>query len=335
MTTDNQVRRLVKLMQPEETCGLAKAGMYDKTAVQPKGSQSKAVKQKAVQTLAVRPTVALVLSGGAARGLAHVGVISVLEEHKIPIDLIVAASFGSIVAGYYGYGYSIEQMLEFARKFRLWSLRDLRFPWRSFFNGDKEEDIFKKDIGDVTIEELKVPMVILAADLKKKKEVIFERGRLSTAMRASSAFPGLFDPFPIGGRLLIDGGIMNTVPVKVARERGAEVVIYSDVSILSRIYKRRILNFLFQILLKLISKRGPYVPKTNLPSILLNTISIIAGYHGKEKTHVPDFLIEPLTGEVKLLHFRKIEEGYRLGRAAALRVIDDIVDRVLGTDQMS
>jgi NTE family protein len=145
----------------------------------------------------IGPDVVLVLSGGAARGLAHVGVISVLEEYKIPIDLIVGSSFGSIVAGYYGYGYSIEQMLGFARKFTLWSLRDLRFPLRSFFNGDKEEDIFKRDIGDVKIENLKIPVVILAADLKKKEAVIFESGRLSIAMRASSAFPGLFDPFPM------------------------------------------------------------------------------------------------------------------------------------------
>ncbi len=307
-------------------------------AVRPKGLQPRVVRQKTAQISAARPTVALVLSGGAARGLAHVGVISVLEEHKIPIDLIVGASFGSIVAGYYGYGYSIEQMLEFARKFTLWSLRDLRFPlifpWRSLFNGDKEEDIFKKDIGDVKIEELEVPLVILAADLKKKKEVIFERGRLSTAMRASSALPGLFDPFPTGGKLLIDGGIMNSVPVKAARERGAEVVIYSDVSILSRIYKRRIINFLFQILLRRISKRGSCVPKASLPSILLNTLSIIASYHGTDKAQKPDFLIEPLKGEVKPLHFRKVEKGYKLGRTAALRVIDDIVRRIRGTERI-
>jgi NTE family protein len=284
-----------------------------------------------VEPSAVRPKIALVLSGGAARGLAHVGVISVLEEHNIPIDLIVGASFGSIVAGYYGYGYSTEQMLEFAKKFRLRAIRDFGFPWRSFLNGDKEENIFRNDIGNTKIEDLMIPVVILAADLNKKREVVFEYGSLSSAMRASSAFPGLFDPYYIGDQLLIDGGIMDSVPVKVARERGAEVVICSDVSILSRIYKRRITNLLFQVLLRRISKRERLVSKANLPSVIRNTLSIVAKYR-KAETEEPDFLIEPLKGEIRPLHFRKVEEGYRLGRSAALRVIEDIVQRctVLG-----
>jgi NTE family protein len=281
------------------------------------------------------PSVALVLSGGAARGLAHVGVISVLKEYKIPVDLIVGASFGSIVAGYYGYGYSIEQMLGFASKFTLWSLRDFKFPWSSFFNGDKEEDIFKRDMGEAKIEDLEIPVVLLAADLKNKESVIFEQGRLSIAMRASSAFPGLFDPFPMEGRLLIDGGILNGVLLKEARERGAEVIIYSDVSILSRIYKRRILNLLFQMLLRRIAKGGPYNPRANLPSILLNTLAVIAGHHSTDEAEEPDFLIEPLKGEIKPLRFKKIDEGYKLGRTAALRVIDDIARRIRGTGRMS
>jgi NTE family protein len=283
----------------------------------------------AARPKAVRPTVALVLSGGAARGLAHVGVISVLEEYKIPIDLIVGASFGSIVAGYYGYGYSIEQMLEFASKFKLWAIRDFGLPWRGFLNGDKEEGIFDKDLGKTKIEDLMIPIVILAADLKKKRAAIFERGSLSTAMRASSAFPGLFDPYSMGDQLLIDGGIMDGVPVKVARERGAEVVISSDVSILSRIYKRKVANFLFQILLRRISKRGPFVPKASLPSIICNTLSIIAKYR-EDETEKPDFLIEPLKGEIRPLHFGKVQEGYLFGRTATFRVIDDIVRKVQG-----
>jgi NTE family protein len=282
-----------------------------------------------LQQGSVKPRVALTLSGGAARGLAHVGVLSVLKEYNIPIDLVVGASFGSIVAGYYGYGYSIEQMLEFARKFKLWSLRDFNLPWRSFLNGDKEESVFKKDLGNTKIEDLKLPVVILAADLKEKKEIIFDHGSLSIAMRASSAFPGLFDPCSIGEMLLIDGGIMDDVPVKIARKRGAQIVISSDVSILSRIYKRKVANILFQILLKRISKRGPFVPKATLLSIIRNTLSIIAKYHAGV-TEGPDFLIEPLKGEIKALHFRKVEEGYHLGRTAALGIIEEIVLRVHG-----
>jgi predicted acylesterase/phospholipase RssA len=125
------------------------------------------------------------------------------------------------------------------------------------------------------------------------------------------------------------------VPLKEARERGAEVIIYSDVSILSRIYKKRTVNLLFQILLRRIAKGGPYVPKANLPSILLNTLSVIAAHHGTPEAEAPDFLIEPLRGEIKPLRFKKVEESYNLGRTATLRVIDNIARRIRDTGRMS
>jgi NTE family protein len=276
-----------------------------------------------------RPAVGLVLSGGAARGISHVGVLSVLDDYNVPIDLIVGASYGSIVAAYYAYGYTIEEMLERAGGFRLWSIRDFRPPWTNFFSSEKEESIFKQELGDTKIEDLRIPLIMLAADLEREEPVLFEKGKLSTAIRASSAFPGLFDPLRLGDRTLVDGGIVDSISVRTARDRGADIVISCDVSMLSRIYKRRTTLALMKWLVGRAAKKDAIEHKDSMRSLLRSTLKIIKKYRDSG-TDAPDFLIEPLSGEIKPLRFRKVEDGYRLGREAALRVIDHVVRSVCG-----
>ena len=275
--------------------------------------------------------VGLVLSGGAARGLAHVGVLSALEEHKIPVDLIVGASFGSIVAAYYAYGYSIEEMLEFARGFRLWAIRDFHPPWTSFFSGEEEEKIFERSIGDARIEDLRLPLVILAADLEREEPFLFERGKLSTALRASSAFIGLFDPLRFGDRLLVDGGIVGRQAVQITRERGIDVVVSSDVSVLSRIDRRRVVSAVLKWLARRAEKRAAARDKGTLPAVLHSVLRIIKRYH-ETGGEPPDFLIEPLGGEIRPLHFGKVDRCFRQGREAALEVMGDIKRMVFGVE---
>jgi NTE family protein len=283
-------------------------------------------------TIKQRPVVGLVLSGGAARGLAHVGVLSALEENRIPIDLIVGASFGSIVAAYYACGYSIEQMLSAARKFRLWSIRDFHRPWTSLFSGDEEERIFERSLGAIKIEDLPIPVIIVAADLEREQPFLFEKGKLSTAMRASSAFPGLFDPLTFGGHLLADGGIIGRQAVRVARMRGAEVVIFSDVSLLSRIAKRRVPSAVLKWLASRASRSEVRKKNSSLRSTLRSVLRIIRKYEEDvEPGNVSaDFFIEPVAGEIKLLCFGKVEECFRLGREAGLRVVGPIAKRMFG-----
>lgn len=269
------------------------------------------------------------MSGGAARGISHVGVLSVLDDYKVPIDLIVGASYGSIVAAYYTYGYTIDEMLEHAGRFRLWSIIDFRPPWTSFFSGEKEERIFEQGLGDAKIEDLRIPLIMLAADLEREEPVLFEKGKLSTAMRASSAFPGLFDPLRLGDRTLVDGGIVDSISVRTARERGADLVISCDVSVLSRIYKRRTTSALMRWLVGRAAKKEAIEKKNGMRSLLRSTLKIIKKYRDSG-TDAPDFLIEPLGGEIKPLRFRKVEDGFRLGREAALKVIDPVVRSVWG-----
>ena len=137
-----------------------------------------------------RRKVGLVLSGGGARGLAHLGVLSVLEEHNIFADLIVGTSFGSIVAGYYGMGYSVDDMRNKAEAFKaMISQQDTRLL-RGFSAGEKAEKFLKSDFGDARIEELRLPVFVLAADITSSDMHVFSEGPIFPAVRASSSFPG-------------------------------------------------------------------------------------------------------------------------------------------------
>jgi predicted acylesterase/phospholipase RssA len=281
-------------------------------------------------------SVGLVLSGGAARGLVHIGVLSVLEEYGIGIDLIVGASFGSIVAAYYASGYSTETMLDYARGFRLWSLLDLRQPWNGIFSGEKVQRLFEQGLGRICIEDLSIPVIILAADIESEEPVLLERGRLSVALRASSAFPGLFAPVRLSGRLLTDGGIVDSVATGVARDKGAGFVLASDVSVLSEIYTHPLRSALLQKAAQRASSKRPFERKDIAYTVLRSTLRIIHKYRSKKKgssvcgSDAADISITPLGGEIRPLCFKKADEGYRIGRAAAMRVIDSVVCRVRG-----
>ncbi len=278
-----------------------------------------------------RPKVGLVLSGGAARGLAHLGVISVLTEYKIPVDFIVAASYGSIVGGYWSYGYSISEILEIAKKFRLLNVMDFKKPWRQILSTDKTLTAFRRDLGDAQIEDLKVPLSILAIDFEDGSLFAFEKGSLAKAMCASSAAPGLYTPYRHNNRLYIDGGLFNTALPGRARKMGADIIILSDVDIISIYAKNRFIQKVYKKLwlrvLKKRKKNGTEINKFTLKNIIFKTICIAQDYKNNRigfPESNPDFIIKPIKREIKLLRFRKVEEGFELGRVAALEVIDEI-----------
>jgi len=282
-----------------------------------------------------RPRVGLVLSGGAARGLAHIGVLSVLEEYKIPIDLITGASFGSIVGGYYACGYSSVEMLKKARDFRLWTIKNQTKPAQAYLSGEKAEDVFKKDLKNIYIEELPIPLYILSTDLKNGQMFVFEKGPLSIAMRASSSFPGLFDPLSYKGHLFVDGGILNSLLLEIAHRKGAEVIIYSDVSIFGVIYRKKIVGFFTNMLLNLfrVKRFRPVKETAKLSTFaLFSRVLYLIEKHKKMceqyRKSLPDVIIEPDVDGIKPLEFEKVDEGFRAGREAALKKIDKIVNLI-------
>jgi len=177
-----------------------------------------------------RAVVALVLGGGAARGFAHVGVLKVLEDNHIPVDIVVGTSAGSVVGALYAGGVRGESLVSAAEQLELGNLTDWVFPDRGVIKGEKLQIYVNDLLNDTPIEKLPIRFVAVATDLLNGQLVAFNQGNTGMAVRASSAIPGLVQPVNIAGRDYVDGGIVSQVPVIVAKKMGANVVIAVDVS---------------------------------------------------------------------------------------------------------
>ena len=176
-----------------------------------------------------RPKTALVLGSGAARGLAHIGVLKILEQQRIHIDMIVGSSMGAMIGGAYASGLSAAQIEEIACETNWLRVVKILFPKRlqldGLLDGQRVQKFLLALVGEHKIEDLKIPFACVATDINNGEEIIINSGSLVNAIRASISFPFLFKPFKINGRYLIDGGVVNPVPVNVARGMGAERVI--------------------------------------------------------------------------------------------------------------
>ena len=176
------------------------------------------------------PKIGLALGGGAARGFAHIGVIQVLEENGIKPDLLVGTSAGSLVAALYAAGKSGIELGVLADAMDESTLTDWSYPGRGVIRGAALAKFVRDHTGNRTIEQMKTPLGIVATDLDSGQPILFEIGDAGTAVRASSAVPAVFQPVSIGGREYVDGGLVAPVPVRFARQMGAEIVVAVDIS---------------------------------------------------------------------------------------------------------
>jgi NTE family protein len=176
------------------------------------------------------PRIGLALGGGAARGFAHIGVIQVLEEAGIRPALVAGTSAGSLVAALYAAGRSGQELQALALAMDEGTLTDWAFPTRGLIRGEALARYVRQHTGGRSIEQLPLPLGILATDLDSGAGVLFRRGDIGAAVRASSAVPAVFQPVRISGREYVDGGLVAPVPVRQAREMGAELVVAVDIS---------------------------------------------------------------------------------------------------------
>jgi NTE family protein len=178
-----------------------------------------------------RKRIGVALGGGVARGIAHIGVLTILEQAHIPINIVTGASVGSVVGSAYCAGVGPERLRQFAISMR-WSMIG-RLVWsrQGLFNLDKLENWWKQEIGDFQFNELKIPFAAMATDIHSGKPVMVCHGSVARAIRASSSVPGLVTPVEIDGALLADGNFSASVPVQAARDLGAEYVIGVDIFI--------------------------------------------------------------------------------------------------------
>jgi len=176
------------------------------------------------------PRIGLALGGGAARGFAHIGVIQVLEESGIRPDLVVGTSAGSLVAALYASGKGGAALGRLADSMDESAFTDWSFPGRGLIRGEALARYVRENTGNRTIEKLPLPLGIVATDLDSGAPILFQRGDPGVAVRASSAVPAVFQPVRIGTHEYVDGGLVSPVPVRFARQMGAEIVIAVDIS---------------------------------------------------------------------------------------------------------
>jgi len=179
------------------------------------------------------PKIGLVLGSGGARGLAHIGVLKVLEKNNIPIDHIAGASAGALIGAYYALNTEtggIEKIAMKTTKRELLTLIDPSNPKRALIKGNKIKNFIKNLLNDKDFKDTKIPLTIVVTDLEKGREVHIKRGNLAEAIRASVGIPGIFCPYKLNDKLFVDGGLINATPVDVARDMGADFVIAVDLT---------------------------------------------------------------------------------------------------------
>jgi len=256
-----------------------------------------------------KPKIALVLGGGAARGFAHIGVIRALEQEKIPIDLIVGTSVGSLIGAIYAYDMSSMELEWTAFTLDRDKLFDYglmtAFTGMGVAKGEKLEEFVKSKVPVANIEDLKIPFAAVATDLNRGTRVILDKGSVAKAVRASSAIPGVFPPVDHQGKMLVDGGVIDNIPVSVAREKGADIVIAVDIS-------ENVFNFNI----------------TNVLDVMLQSITIMGAENAKYRKKEADILISPKIGDVGMLDFTQKKRCMMAGIDAAQKVMPEIKAKI-------
>ena len=172
--------------------------------------------------------VGLALGGGGAKGVAHIGVLKALEDAKVRPDFIAGTSVGAMVAAMFAFNVSINTITNIARDLTLSQITTFKLNKTGFFTADPLKEILVEYLGEANIEDASIPLAIVATDLKKGEEVIFTHGPLADAVCASASIPGVYIPMKMGEKTLVDGGIVQSVPVGAVKDMGAGVIIASQ-----------------------------------------------------------------------------------------------------------
>ena len=245
------------------------------------------------------------LGGGAARGFAHIGVIQVLEDAGIKPDLVVGTSAGSLVAALYASGKNGAELETIALTMDEGAITDWSFPSRGVIRGEALARFVRLHTGNLPIERLARPLGVVATELDSGVGVLFQRGDTGTAVRASSAVPAVFQPVTIGGREFVDGGLVSPVPVRYARQMGAELVLAVDIS-------------------------SP--PEGNATGdtmkLLLQTFAIMGRSINQFELRQADVVLRPTLTGLTSADFTSRVRAIRAGREAATALLPDIRARI-------
>lgn len=290
--------------------------------------------------------VGLVLGSGAAYGLAHIGVLRVLEKENIPIDVVAGSSMGALVAAFWAAGYRAAELEKIAKSldkknafFRLIGFRDLSLAHHGFFHGRQVTRFVESYLGDRTFQELEVPVKIVATDLMASEAVVFETGRVVDALRASISIPGIFRPFRYRNSLLIDGGILDPLPVDVLTQMGVKKIIAVNVLMgpEDRIQKNRLQvekrrklleersrGLLWKYFLTPLLRKIGTRYSSNIFNVIMHTIQFMEYEISEMAAQEADVLIHPVIHDAHWAEFYRPEKFIHAGEQKTLEQIEEI-----------
>jgi NTE family protein len=301
-----------------------------------------------------RPIIGLALGGGSARGFAHIGIIRTLVAHGIIPDVVVGTSIGAVVGGAYVAGH-LDTLEEWARSLQprnILSYLDIRLDGSGLIGGDKLAAQLEASVGRIVIEDLPQKFASVATEVRTGHEIWLTHGRMVEAMRASYALPGIFSPVRVGDRWLVDGALVNPVPVSAARALGAEIVIAANLSsdvfthsttiyshgqpvevpetVIAPTPPKRRFGRLFspERTMKREFFGGPGRP--GISSVMADAFNIMQDRITRARLagDPPDLLITPRVGQIGWFDFHRAAELIAFGTRAAERALDAIQDTV-------
>ena len=251
--------------------------------------------------LFTKQKVALALGGGAARGFANIGVLKVLERENIPLDLLVGSSIGGLLAAAYSLGATIEQLERLAQEFSSDKLVDFSISKIAILRGEKLKNIVESFTNGKGFRDAKIPIAITTTDIETGEELVHTEGDLQRIIQASCSWPGIFPPVMIDGRKLTDGGIRNSIPVKMALKLGATKVIAVDIGFCA--------------------KQGEV---DNLFHMFIQSIQILGEELDRYQSMQADVIIRPKLVGIDQVSFDKAKDAIADGEEAAQKAIPKI-----------
>jgi NTE family protein len=301
-----------------------------------------------------RPTIGLALGGGAARGFAHIGILRTLIENGIRPDIVVGTSIGAVVGGCYAAGHldSLESWARALQPKNIFGYLDIQLNSSGLIGGNKLAAELEATIGKVRIDDLPLTFAAIATEVQTGHEIWLTHGRVVDAMRASYALPGIFSPVAIGDRWLIDGALVNPVPVSAARALGAEIVIAANVStdvfghgtIISRhgaaddpteevegeLPPRRGIAKFFSPERTVKREFFGSENRRGISTVMVDAFNIMQDRITRARLagDPPDVLISPRVGKIGWFDFHRADEAIAHGARAAERTLESIQEAI-------
>ena len=240
-------------------------------------------------------TIGLALGGGAAKGVAHIGVLKALEDANIEVDYIAGTSVGAMIAALYAFRVDVETIGSLARRLTMSKVTSFKLNKTGFFSTESLRELMLEYVGDVAIEDAAIPLSIVATDINSGEEIILTSGSVVDAVCAAAAIPGIYIPVEINGRTLVDGGLVQNVPIEALQTAGAGVTIASHLNSVSH-----------------------YQEISHVLDVMRNAFEIAVSQHTQDQLKEADLLISMDLSDFSLRdNTERYDELFNIGHQAA------------------